>query len=368
MSTVAVVGAGPVGRATAAYLAHHKIPVALWSPSGKSAQALATGNGRGRLAYEGALQGEVEVDLLTAPEALAEFDVIIIAVPGHAYPAVLPRVAPRLHARQLVIVSGALSLAPLWLYERAGEGTHAGDRPTVASWGTTLATARHGGNDGGPAKVLINTLRASFEVAAIPAARLDRVLATCRALFGERFTPMDNILATALLNVNPVAHVAEVLPNLTRIDKRENWPLFDNLTPSAARIGEAVDLERQAIARAFGFSVRSIHEHTHLSYHVPLGSYADMAVAIHAKYGGPAGPTTLEHRYVLEDVPYGLVFYETLARLVKVPVPNLSAAITLISSAYGRNLRLDNPLLAELALDASSPAALIARCADNSHS
>jgi opine dehydrogenase len=269
---------------------------------------------------------------------------------------VLPRVVPHLHGNQLVVVSGALSLAPLWLYERAGK---VGDRPTVASWGTTLATARHVG----PATVQINTLRATFEVAAIPAARLDYALATCRALFGERFTPMDNILATALLNVNPVAHVAEVLPNLTRIDKRENWPLFDHLTPSAARIGEAVDLERQAIARAFGFAVRSIHEHTHLSYHVPLGSYAEMAAAVHAKYGGPPGPTTLEHRYVLEDVPYGLTFYETLARRVNVPVPNISGAITLISSAYGRDLRRDNPLLAELALDSATPAALLARCA-----
>lgn len=356
MTSVAIVGAGPVGRATAAYLAHHGTPVGLWSPSGKSAQPLAIGNGRGRLAYEGALQGEVEVGMLASVDSLAAADVVLIAAPGNAYPALLPLIAPHLHSRQMVIVSGALSLAPLWLHERAGK---VGDRPVVASWGTTLATARHAG----PAKVLINTLRAKFEVAAIPAVCLNDVLATCRALFGDRFTICDNILATALLNVNPVAHVAEVLPNLTRIDKRENWPLFDNLTPSAARIGEVVDLERQAIARAFGFHVRSIHEHSHLSYHVPLGSYAEMAAAIHAKYGGPAGPTTLEHRYVLEDVPFGLVFYETLARIVNVPVPNMSAAITLISSACGRDLRLDNPLLAQLSLPQSSAAALLARCA-----
>lgn len=359
-ASVAIVGAGPVGRATAAYLEHHQIPVALWSPSGNSTQALAVGNGRGRLAYEGALQGEVEVGVLASADQLREFDVVLIAVPGHAYPVVLPLIAPHLHGKQLVIVSGALSLAPLWLHERAGT---VGDRPVVASWGTTLATARHVGNGAGPAKVLINTLRTRFEVAAIPAARLTETLQTCRALFGDRFTACDNILATALLNVNPVAHVAEVLPNLTRIDKRENWPLFDNLTPAAARIGEAVDRERQAIARAFGFNVRSIHEHTHLSYHVPLGGYADMAVAIHAKYGGPPGPTTLEHRYVLEDVPYGLVFYETLARVVNVPVPNISAAITLISSAYGRDLRADNALLAELSLEKLDAAALIAHCA-----
>jgi opine dehydrogenase len=358
MSTVAIIGAGPAGRAAAAYLAHHGTAVSLWSPSGKSTHALAlrAGAGRGLLTYEGALQGEAEIGIIDAPQDLARFDVVLIVLPGHAYPAVLPLVMPHLHHAQTVIVSGALSLAPLWIYERAGRP---GARPVVASWGTTLATARNAGS----ASVFINSLRTRFEVAAIPAAQSSAALELCRALFGDRFAPAPNILATALLNVNPVAHAAEVLPNLTRIEKGERWPLFDCLTPAAARIGEAIDAERQAIARGFGLEVRSIHEHTHLSYQVPLGGYAEMAAAIHAKYGGPPGPVTLEHRYVLEDVPYGLAFYEALARIAQVPVPNLSAAITLISTAYGRDLRRDNPLLAELAIEHLTPRALLARCA-----
>ena len=358
MLSVAIAGAGPVGRATAAYLAHHGVPVSLWSPSGASTQALAspTVPGWGRLAYEGALSGTTEIAIAGSAQALSDADVVVIALPGHAYPVVLPRLIPHLHARQTVIVSGALSLVPLWIHERAGRP---GARPVVAGWGTTLATARHAG----PSAVRINTLRSRFEVASIPGRRAGTVLDTCRTLFGDRFVPVENILATALLNVNPIAHVAEVLPNLTRIEKRENWPLFDHLTPAAARIGEAADRERQAIARAFGFTVRSIHQHTHLSYHVALGSYADMAAAVHAKYGGPPGPTTLEHRYLLEDVPYGLAFYEALARIVDVPVPHLSAAITLFSTACDRDFRRENPLLADLRLDGLTPRALLARCA-----
>ncbi len=355
-NAVAIIGAGPVGRATAAYLVHHGTAAALWSPSGKSTAALVTTPGHGRLAYEGALSGVADVEIVVNPAQLSAYEVVVLAVPGHAYPVVLPIIAPHLHGGQWVIVSGALSLVPLWIAERAGSQ---GNRPLVAAWGTSLATARYAGAAG----VNINTLRSRFEVAAIPSARTDEALQICRTLFGDRFAPLANILATALLNVNPVAHVAEVLPNLSRIDKRENWPLFGNLTPSAARIGEAIDLERQAIARAFGYNVRSIHEHTHLSYHVPLAGYADMAAAIHARDGSPAGPTTLNHRYVVEDVPFGLVFYEALAQMVSVPAPNISASITLLSSAYGRDLRGDNPLLAELGMAAMTPVALMARCA-----
>lgn len=364
MSAVAIVGAGPVARATAAWLVHHGHAAALWSPTGVKTAPLVralevAGRGaarRGLLKYSGVLRGEAEVGIIHDPAELSAHAVVLLALPGNAYPVILPRILPCLHARQTVIFSGALSLAPLWLYERAGLP---GARPVVAAWGTTLATARMPDADG----VHINTVRAGFEVAAVPAAARDAVLGTCRHLFGDRFTAIDSILAAALLNVNPVAHAAEVLPNLTRIEKKEHWPLFEYLTPAAGRIGEAVDAERQAIARGFGFEVRSIHQHTHLSYHVPVAGYAEMAAAIQAKSGSSAGPTTLEHRYFVEDVPYGLVFYESLARIVAVPAPNISAAITLFSTAYGRDFRKDNRLLDDLALAHRSPAELLRRCA-----
>src|SRR5687768_6821149 len=107
---VAIVGAGPIGRATAAYLAHHGHAAGIWSPSGESLAALtAEGNDRVRLTYEGALSGSVSVERIATPRAIGEYDVVLIALPGHAYPAVLPGVVDALRRHQLVIVSGALS-------------------------------------------------------------------------------------------------------------------------------------------------------------------------------------------------------------------------------------------------------------------
>lgn len=332
--------------------------MAIWSPSGRGCAALAARSnvsGRGVIESTGVISGRAEIAILDAPQAVADYEAIVIALPGHAYAAVLPAVLRHIGSDQVVIASGALSLVPLWIHERAGAGQ---TRPTVAGWGTTLCTARRADN----ADVEINTLRATFEVAAIPAACGQSVLALCRSLFGERFRLAPNLLTTALSNVNPVAHAAEALPNLTRMERGEPWFLFECMTPAAARIAEAIDRERLAIARAFGLEVRSLAEHYHLSYHVPRGSVAEIAAAIHARDGAPPGPKTLEHRYVLEDVPYGLVFYETLARLAGVAVPVMSAAITFAGAAYGRNFREENLLLADLALNCLTPAALLARC------
>lgn len=362
MSRLAVVGAGPVGRATAAFLAHHGHAVGLLSPSGAGTEAIAaraSPPGRGVIEYKGALHGRAEIDIFERPEPIAAAEVVVIALPGYAYPAVLGRILPILHARQSVIVSGALSLVPLRIHENVGSP---GDRPTVIGWGTTLATARHCAD----ADVEINTLRERFEVAAIPASQGAAALSLCRALFGERFNLVDSILATTLSNVNPIAHAAEALPNLTRMERGEHWYLFEGMTPAAARICEALDGERLAIAQAYGLSVRTIEEHYRLSYHVDARSVAEIAAAIHTRDRAPPGPKTLQHRYVLEDVPYGLVFYERLAQLAGVRVPVMTAAIELASAAYGRDFRRENGILDELGIDALDPKQLRARCAGGS--
>lgn len=358
-ANVAIIGAGLIARATAAYLAHHGHRVGLWSPSGRSVASLRarTGSSRlGELEYRGALSGSASVDLLDAPGDIEAYEVLVVALPADAYAQVLPRALPHIRARHRVIVSGALSLLPLWIHERAGNGLA---RPLVVSWGTTLATARRSNE----ADVELGTLRKRFDAATVPVHRLDEGVAICRELFGDRFDPADSVLSTALSNVNPVAHAAEALPNLTRMERGETWYLFDCLTPAAARLAEALDLERLRVAQAFGLTVRSLATHYHLSYHVPLGSLAEMAAAIHARDQAPAGPKTAQHRYVLEDVPYGLVFYERLAAIAGTMVPVMSSAITLACAAYGRDFRTDNRILADLALDGISAPGLLARCA-----
>jgi opine dehydrogenase len=312
--------------------------------------------GVGIITYTGALRGQAEIEIIDKPRALADYETLVIALPGYAYPDVLPQVLPVLQTDQTLIFGGALSLAPLWIYERARDRNVF---PLIVGWGTTLATARRSQQ----ADVEINTIRARFEAAALPATRGAPALERCVALFGDRVTLVDNMLVTALSNVNPVAHAAQALTNLTRMERGEHWLLFDCLTPAAARICEAIDHERIAIARALGLTVRSIEEHYRLSYHVTQATVADIARAIHARDGAPPGPKTLEHRYILEDMPYGLAVYERLAAVVNVPVPVMSAAITLAQAAYGRDFRRENALLCELGIDRLRPAQLLARCA-----
>ena len=360
---VALAGAGAVARAYAVLAARGGHAVALWSPSGTglrdlpAAPAAVAGWPDARavaLASFGIIDDVVSVAALADVRALRDADVVIVAVPAPAYSSVLPAVAAHLRSPQTVLVSGALSLAPLWLAELAA--AH-GARPTVAAAGTTVATARS--REGG---VAINTVRTRLAVAALPVADTARALGTCATLYGDRFDAADNVLAVTLTNINPVAHAAMALANITRIERGEAWPQYRYLTPAVARLASAMDAERRAVAAAFGLAVTTIEQHFQRSFDVPQATLADIAVELHRRRGGPPGPTSLDTRFVLEDVPFGLVFNAALAQIVGVAVPVTAAAITTLSALYGHVFADENPLIGALALPATSRDALLARC------
>jgi opine dehydrogenase len=360
---VAIVGAGAIGRAYAALLARDGHAVALWSPSGASVAGLPSANGTmapwadqpaRTLNYTGAASGSVTVATPADPAAIARAEVVIVALPAPAYAPVLPRVVPHLRTAQTVIVSGALSLVPLWLAELAAAQ---GQSPLVAAFGTTVATART--RDDG---VAIMTLRTRLGVAAIPSSAGERAREVCRRLFGERFDAVDDVLAITLTNINPVAHAGLAIGNVTRIERAEAWPQYHYMTPAVSRLIEALDAERRAIAAGFGVTVRTIEEHFQRSFDVPQARLADIAAELHRRRGGPPGPTDFDTRFVLEDAPFGLVCNAELARIAGVPVPATAAAITVLSNLWGRDLRLANPLLAALGLDFATRLKLQQRC------
>mmetsp|Transcript_1317 Transcript_1317/g.2798 ORF Transcript_1317/g.2798 Transcript_1317/m.2798 type:complete len:119 (+) Transcript_1317:1651-2007(+) len=63
-----------------------------------------------------------------------------------------------------------------------------------------------------------------------------------------------------------------------------------------------------------------------------------------------SGPAVANSRYVLEDVPYGLVLTVILGKLVKRPAVLHESGIRIISAMYGRDFITENNLLEGLGL------------------
>jgi len=337
---VAILGAGAIAFGSAALIEAAGHRVALWSPSGRGTAVLARD---GLLAYAGVVSGTAHPAVIADLAEIAGYDVVLIAVPANGHRAVMERLAPHLASHQTVIVSGALSLSPLYLSKLV---CARGVRPTIACFGTTVLTSRKTGE----ASVSINVLRARLDVAAIPVSEGTRALDICRRLFGDRFDLSASALAIALVNINPVAHAGLALGNLTRIELGEAWPQYRYLTPAVARLIEGLDAERRAVASAFGLSVRTIEQHFEHSFDLPPVPLAEQAALLHALRGGPPGPTALDTRFVLEDAPFGLAFTIAAARIATVRVPLTHSCLEILSTLWGRDLAADNDLLPVLEL------------------
>lgn len=349
---VGIVGVGAIGLATAAALAARGHEAHLWAPRAPAGEALRAGT----LHSTGAVEGSWPVVVAPTPAALAAAcDVLLIAVPVNGHRAVIDRLVPHLRTGQTVIVSSTASLSALYLYEQARRHGVAG--LSVASTGTTVLTARREAAN----RVRVMTRRAELGMSALPVVRQDAVLALCESLFGGGFAPQANTLASVLTNINPVAHGPLAIFNWTRIERAEHWPQYHYMTPRVAAVIERLDAERLALAAAFGLAVRTIEQHFAQSFGTQATRLADIAAELHAKRGGPPGPTDTRTRFLLEDMPYGLVFCSALGRLAGVPTPASDATVALASLVAGRDFAAGNDLLEPLGLARESVAGLLAR-------
>lgn len=348
---IGIAGTGGIGYASAAWLAHAGHEVSVWSPRGGAADALRDAP----LQAEGVLQASVRVQVAPSAQAVAQgAAVLLVAVPMNAHKTVMDRLLPHLTGGQTVIVSSMASLSALYLYEQA---LARGIDITVAAMGTTVLTARRAG----PAQVRVMTRRSELGVSALPRARGAAALALCSQLFGELFVAEPNCLASTLANINPVAHGPLGLFNWTRIERAENWPQYHYMTPYVAGVIERLDAERLALARAFGLQVRTIEAHFAKSFGTTAPKLADIAAELHAKRGGPSGPTDVDTRFLSEDMPYGLAFCEVLGGIAGVPVPATRTLLQAATLLLGRDLASENDLIAALGLQGETQARLQAR-------
>jgi opine dehydrogenase len=341
---VGIAGAGSVAFATAAILCDSGFAAMLWSPSGERTRALAGGAG---LVATGAVEGTFKPEVADSAKALVDqCDVVMVVVPGYGHKTVMDAIAPHIRPGQPVIISSHASLGALYLSDllaRRGVVT-----PIVA-WGTTIATGRQQPD---LTHVKGNTIRESVDICTVPDHLTADGLAVCQRLFGDRFRVRDGLLAISLSNLNPQSHMAIALGNMTRMERGEAWSQGQNVTPKIGRLIEALDEERLAITKAFGLSVRTIFDHFHLSYHVPVASVSQMNQQMHGLGIGGTGPTTADSRYVTEDVPYGLVFTAKLGEMAGHPAKLHQAGVDIFSAMYGRDFRSENTLLGAIGLDA----------------
>jgi opine dehydrogenase len=351
---VGIAGAGAVAFASAALVSQSGHDPMLWSPSGAGTSDLmpkpsSAGTPESILAT-GAIAWTFAPRISkTAKQLVQENDVLLIALPANGHKSVFDEIAPFIRNDQQVIISSHASLGALYLAQLLRERLGDDCNVPITAWGTTVCTARRPSGK----EVRVNTVRKSVDLCTIPQDRSQGSLELCKKLFYQvdTFRPRDGLLAISLSNLNPQNHLGIALGNISRMEKGETWYQSLNITPTIGRLLEALDKERLDIADALDLEVKTIFEHFHLSFHVPISpSISDMNQEINAAGNDVYGPNTADSRYITEDVAFGLVPTIVLGKLVNRPASLHESGVHMVSTMYGRDFVAENDLLEALDL------------------
>ncbi|EED92518.1 hypothetical protein THAPSDRAFT_262572, partial [Thalassiosira pseudonana CCMP1335] len=395
---VGIAGAGAIAFGTASLLSSFGHDASIWSPSGAGTSELVDEEGTSQIQSTGAIEQIVNVRVAHSPNDLVRSNdnVLVLALPVNGHKSVMEQLAPEIPTNPMmhVIISSHASLGAVYLMQLLREEQRRYDWIRITAWGTTAITARK--TSGTSVNVL--TKRKAVDICTVPSNpdsfyNLTELLsdgrALCTLLFGQRFVRRrGGLLAISLSNLNPQNHLGIVLGNMSRMDpppppppidplstkplpdtSLEKWWQGKCITPNVGRLMEALDRERFDIAMALNIDVRTIFEHFSWSFNVPLETpvinardglatkamrpltVSEMNQQMHyyAKTD-VLGPSVPDSRYVLEDVPYGLVLTVILGRLLNRPAVLHESGIMILSAMYGRDFMAENELLQGLGL------------------
>jgi opine dehydrogenase len=342
---VAVLGAGSTALANAWFLARGGHDVRIWSAIQSERSALAGAPG---VSAEGIMNGTVAVSVAPDAESCLEgASLVIIAAPAFAHLPLMTAAAPHLKPHQEVMVHPVTGLSSLLLSRLL---MARGVKPTIIDVSTSLFTARKTA----AASVRILKLKTSVDVATIPNEVAADTIERLEGVFGKRFRREANTLAVSLNNHNPVYHVAPMLCNLSRVERHENWIIWECITPGVAKLIKLVDEERLAVVRHFGTREVSVDDYFRQAHGATGRDLNEIFHSVAERLKGPAGPQEFDHRFITEDVPYGLVFFRSLGQVARVEMPITTGLIGLASALYGRDFTAEGHTVARLRLDAMS--------------
>ena len=358
IETVAILGAGNGGCATAADLAIRGFETRLYSRSEKTLEPLLRRGGIELLEDGRESVGQPHLITSALEDAVAGADLVTIAAPAVAHEFMARALAPLLTDDQIVHLNPGQTGGSLHFVH---ELRRAGCRIPVRCCETVTLTCIC--RMAGPARVEIYRRTANLGCAAFPTAAGPDILPEIATVFPNT-VPAENVLETGLSNINAIMHPAGMVGNAGWIEQHGGDLLFyrQALSPSVARLIEGVDRERLAIVNALGLRPRTFVEIFHAA-----GLTSDAALESGSVYQATqesepnktiAAPTTHDHRYVHEDVGYGLVPMAELAALLGIGTPVIDALITLSSEMNCTDYRRNGLTLARMGLNGADLAKL----------
>ena len=347
---IAVLGGGNGSYAAGADLTLKAHRVRFWRRDRAALDALRT-KGSITLKDEAGTR-EVPLALVTADigEAVRGAALIVLPAPAFAQDDVARRLAPHLADGQVVF----LPPGTFGSYAMSEVLRQAGCRARIAIGETgTLPylTRKHG-----PDTVAITVRAVRLPTGIFPRERHDEAFGVIARAYPS-VHPVEDALSAALMNGGPIIHPPLILMNAGPLEGLPRWDIHNEGTqPAIRRVTDALDDERIAVREALGY--RPYHYPLRDTYTSDRWMYGDTHRILTDSGDWREKISLTEHRYMTEDVHYGLAFLVSVAAWAGVAAPVAGALLTLASGICGTDLRAGPRTMESLGLAGLDRAAM----------
>jgi opine dehydrogenase len=347
---IGVIGSGNTARALAAYLSHQGHPVCVYT---RHPEKLDTIRRRRCIEVTGLFEGAYPVEQVTSdPESLSrQCGILFVASVTTAYLDVAAALAPYLREHHVLVLFSSKLCGSLEM-TRALHGHGVQGVPIIETDALFACRVRedHG--------IWIAGFK-GWTFLACP----QRSGTLCHGPLLRRFFPglqdASNLVQRGLTDFGALAHALVSLVNLGSIDRGERLRFYvEGMSERTIVLLERMEEEFHSVARAYGTSLLPMKELLNRYYGCETGSLLE-AMRTVPGYRELYAPTSLEHRFLTEDIATSLVPLQGLARKAGVAVPMVDAVITFTSVLSGQDLRATGRTLERLGWGGLSHEAIV---------
>ena len=205
-----------------------------------------------------------------------------------------------------------------------------------------------------PTRVRLIVRKRWLQLATFPGNRIGTVFPRLSPLFPEAF-PAPNILYTGFTNANAMLHVANCVANAGRIESGDSYKFYaEGVTPAVARLYEAINAERVAVAAVLGASVPTLADWFDRVYGVREATLVETCQRLTYNSDGPyqatGTPKSLDHKFITEDVPTGLIPMSAIGAAAGVKTPAIDALVEMVRNMTGKDFAAEGRTLEGLGL------------------
>lgn len=267
---------------------------------------------------------------------------VVTTATGHKD--IASKIAPHLKDGQIVILNPGRTFGALEFDLVLRNSSNY--RNTIVAEANTLVFAARVNS---PGVVDIKGVKKEVSIAALRASETEKVLSIIQHVFPQ-FVAASSILETSFGNIGAVFHPVITLMNRDLIRNGRPFEFYiDGITKESVEVIKDVDKEMRYVSRALGIRTLSVIDWLASRYGL-TGNDPYQMIRSNPTYCGIMAPDTLDHRYLWEDIPTGLVPVSSIGKALNIETRVIDSLIDLANETLGRDFHTEGRTLESLGL------------------